>query len=95
MFCLLFAFVFLQVQILNFDIYTWQVATNYDYRDKANKIQEQLDNLKRKMFDAKQVGTTPYYDAVSLIPALLPTAFLPQDLLGKKYCSLSRTFLEG
>lgn len=43
------------VQILNFDIYTWQVATNYDYRDKANKIQEQLDNLKRKMFDAKQL----------------------------------------
>ena len=28
------------------------------------------------MFDAKQVGTTPYYDAVSLIPALnLPIAF--------------------
>ncbi|XP_036367897.1 myosin-IIIb-like isoform X6 [Octopus sinensis] len=55
------------VQIYNFDIYTWQIATNYDYKAKSSSdlVGETLEKFKKKMFDSKQVGRTPYYDALT------------------------------
>ncbi|GAB1606866.1 myosin-IIIb-like [Argonauta hians] len=45
------------MQIYNFDVYTWQMATNYDYKAKSSSdmVQETLEKFKKKMFDSKQV----------------------------------------